>query len=141
MTSNIGSHTLLEAVDAHGDINEEAREQVLKQLRAHFRPEFLNRVDDIVLFKPLTAREVKSIVDKFMKQLEERLAERHMTITLTEEAKTYIATHGFDHVYGARPLKRFIQNILKRSLLVKSLPDVLENTTPSRLISKATNSS
>ena len=116
MTSNIGSHTLLEAVDAHGEVNEEAREQVLKQLRAHFRPEFLNRIDDIVLFKPLTVREVKGIVDKFMKQLEERLAERHIAVTLTDEAKTYIATHGFDHVYGARPLKRFIQKHIETKL-------------------------
>ncbi len=116
MTSNIGSQTLLEAVDAHGEVNEEAREQVLKQLRMHFRPEFLNRIDDIVLFKPLTVREVKGIVEKFMKQLEERLAERHMTVTLTDEAKTYIATHGFDPVYGARPLKRFIQKHIETKL-------------------------
>lgn len=116
MTSNIGSHTLLKAVDAHGEVNEEAREQVLKQLRAHFRPEFLNRIDDIVLFKPLTVREVKGIVEKFIKQLEERLAERHITVTLTDEAKTYIATHGFDHVYGARPLKRFIQKHIETKL-------------------------
>ncbi|SFA45767.1 ATP-dependent Clp protease ATP-binding subunit ClpB [Anoxybacillus pushchinoensis] len=116
MTSNIGSHALLEAVDAHGDVSEEAREQVLKQLRMHFRPEFLNRIDDIVLFKPLTIREVKGIVDKFMKQLEERLAERHIKVTLTDEAKTYIATHGFDAVYGARPLKRFIQKHIETKL-------------------------
>ncbi|AST07962.1 ATP-dependent chaperone ClpB [Anoxybacillus flavithermus] len=116
MTSNIGSHTLLEAVDAHGEVNEEAREQVLKHLRAHFRPEFLNRIDDIVLFKPLTVREVKGIVEKFIKQLEKRLAERHITVTLTDEAKTYIATHGFDHVYGARPLKRFIQKHIETKL-------------------------
>jgi ATP-dependent Clp protease ATP-binding subunit ClpB len=116
MTSNIGSHFLLEGVTNEGNIKEETREQVLQQLRTHFRPEFLNRIDDIILFKPLTVNEVKGIVDKLMKELSKRLAERHITLTLTETAKEYIATAGFDPVYGARPLKRFIQKHIETKL-------------------------
>lgn len=112
MTSNIGSHLLLEG----GQSLEKTREQILQQLRLHFRPEFLNRVDDIVLFKPLTMNEVKGIVEKFVKELSARLADRHISLTLSEEAKQYIATAGFDHVYGARPLKRFIQKQIETPL-------------------------
>jgi len=112
MTSNIGSHLLLEGEQ----LLEKTREQVLQQLRLHFRPEFLNRVDDIVLFKPLTMNEVKGIVEKFVKELSARLADRHISLTLSEEAKQYIATAGFDHVYGARPLKRFIQKQIETPL-------------------------
>jgi ATP-dependent Clp protease ATP-binding subunit ClpB len=116
MTSNIGSQFLLEGVTENGEMKEEAREQVLQQLRMHFRPEFLNRIDDIILFKPLTANEVKGIVDKLMKELQKRLEDRHISLKLTEEAKQYIATHGFDPVYGARPLKRFIQKHIETKL-------------------------
>ncbi|MBB5325570.1 ATP-dependent Clp protease ATP-binding subunit ClpB [Anoxybacillus tepidamans] len=116
MTSNIGSHTLLEGVKEDGNIQEETREQVMQQLRMHFRPEFLNRVDDIVLFKPLTMKEVKGIVEKFVKELGQRLADRHISLTLSEQAKEYIATSGFDHAYGARPLKRFIQKQIETPL-------------------------
>ncbi|MCL6585271.1 MAG: ATP-dependent chaperone ClpB [Anoxybacillus sp.] len=112
MTSNIGSHLLLEGEQ----LLEKTREQVLQQLRLHFRPEFLNRIDDIVLFKPLTMNEVKGIVEKFVKELSARLADRHISLTLSEEAKQYIATTGFDHVYGARPLKRFIQKQIETPL-------------------------
>ncbi|WP_078408654.1 ATP-dependent chaperone ClpB [Priestia abyssalis] len=116
MTSNIGSHYLLEGVTEQGDIKEEAKEQVLSQLRSHFRPEFLNRVDDLILFKPLAAKEIIGIVEKLLKHLEIRLADRHITFKLTDAAKNYIATAAFDPVYGARPLKRYIQKHIETKL-------------------------
>jgi ATP-dependent Clp protease ATP-binding subunit ClpB len=116
MTSNIGSHLLLEGVTEDGEIKEETREQVLQQLRAHFRPEFLNRIDDIVLFKPLTMNEIKGIVTKFANELAKRLSDRHISLSLTEKAKEYIAESGFDPVYGARPLKRFMQKQIETPL-------------------------
>ncbi|WP_442899717.1 ATP-dependent chaperone ClpB [Geobacillus sp. JS12] len=114
MTSNIGSPLLLE--NKQGDIDEETRKQVFDQLRAHFRPEFLNRIDDIVLFKPLSMNEVKGIVEKFARELSARLADRHIELVLTEAAKQYIAEAGFDPVYGARPLKRFMQKQIETPL-------------------------
>jgi ATP-dependent Clp protease ATP-binding subunit ClpB len=116
MTSNIGSQYLLDGVTQEGEIKEDAREQVMEQLRHHFRPEFLNRVDDVILFKPLTTNEVKGIVEKLLQQLELRLADRHISVQLTDKAKNYIATAGFDPVYGARPLKRFIQKHVETKL-------------------------
>jgi ATP-dependent Clp protease ATP-binding subunit ClpB len=116
MTSNIGSHLLLEGVTDDGEIKEETREQVLQQLRAHFRPEFLNRIDDIVLFKPLTVKEIKGIVAKFASELSKRLSDRHIPLSLTDKAKEYIAEAGFDPVYGARPLKRFMQKQIETPL-------------------------
>lgn len=116
MTSNIGSHLLLEGVTEDGKIKEETHEQVLQQLRAHFRPEFLNRIDDIVLFKPLTMNEIKGIVAKFARELAQRLSDRHISLSLTEKAKEYIAESGFDPVYGARPLRRFMQKQIETPL-------------------------
>ncbi|MFC3883706.1 ATP-dependent chaperone ClpB [Bacillus songklensis] len=116
MTSNIGSHYLLDGVTEEGEITEGAREQVMAQLRSHFRPEFLNRVDDVILFKPLTTSEVKGIVEKLLQHLELRLADRHISVHLTDTAKNYIATAGFDPIYGARPLKRFIQKHVETKL-------------------------
>jgi ATP-dependent Clp protease ATP-binding subunit ClpB len=108
MTSNIGSQYLIEGVTPHGEIKPEAREAVMAELRRHFRPEFLNRVDDIVLFKALTEREIASIVQLMFNDLRARLAERRMTLDVSEEALRYIAQQGYDPVYGARPLRRFI---------------------------------
>ena len=108
MTSNIGSQYLLEGVTPAGEIKPEARDLVMAELRRHFRPEFLNRVDDIVLFKPLTQAEIERIVDLMLDDLRGRLAERRMTLEVTEEARRFIAEQGFDPVYGARPLRRFI---------------------------------
>jgi ATP-dependent Clp protease ATP-binding subunit ClpB len=108
MTSNIGSLYLLEGI-THGEVTEEARAQVMGDLRAHFRPEFLNRVDDIVLFKPLTLEEIERIVDLQVDSVRGRLAERGMGLELTAAARELIAREGYDPVYGARPLKRFIQ--------------------------------
>lgn len=113
MTSNIGSHFLLEGIMDNGEIKEEAREQVLSQLRMHFRPEFLNRVDDVILFKPLTTNEVTTIIDKIVGELQRRLDERQISLTLTKEAKIFIADAAFDPNYGARPLKRYIQRYVE----------------------------
>ena len=108
MTSNIGSQYLLEGVTPDGEIKPDARELVMSELRRHFRPEFLNRVDDIVLFKPLTEPEIERIVDLMFNDLRTRLADRRMTLEVTEAARRFIAEQGFDPVYGARPLRRFI---------------------------------
>jgi ATP-dependent Clp protease ATP-binding subunit ClpB len=109
MTSNIGSPLLLEGIDQAGHISEDARLQVMDELRARFRPEFLNRVDETVLFKPLTLGEITRIVDLLLNELRGRLETQGLTLEVTEEAERFIAEQGFDPVYGARPLKRFIQ--------------------------------
>jgi len=108
MTSNIGSAYLLEGVTADGEIKPEGRELVMGELRRHFRPEFLNRVDDIVLFKPLTQREIEHIVELMFDDLRARLADRQMALDVSPAARRFIAEQGFDPVYGARPLRRFI---------------------------------
>jgi len=113
MTSNIGSPYLLEGVTGHGEITEHARAAVLREMHQHFRPEFLNRVDDIVLFKPLTIDEIKRIVDLLIAELHRRLADRDMQLVLTDAAREFIARKGFDPVYGARPLRRFLQHELE----------------------------
>jgi ATP-dependent Clp protease ATP-binding subunit ClpB len=108
MTSNIGSEYLLEGATADGEIRPEARDRVIAAMHGHFRPEFLNRLDDIVLFKPLTEAEIEQIVELMIGDLRARLAERQMRLELTEPARRYVAEQGFDPVYGARPLRRFI---------------------------------
>jgi ATP-dependent Clp protease ATP-binding subunit ClpB len=108
MTSNIGSEYLLEDATAGGEIKPDARDRVMATMRAHFRPEFLNRLDDIVLFKPLTETEIERIVELMFADLRDRLAERQMQLEISAEARRYIAEQGFDPVYGARPLRRFI---------------------------------
>ena len=108
MTSNIGSPILLDGMTPEGEIKPEAREQVLGALRSHFPPEFLNRVDDIVLFKALTEPEVERITDLMLDDLRQRLADRRIVVEVTPEARAFIAREGFDPVYGARPLRRFI---------------------------------
>jgi ATP-dependent Clp protease ATP-binding subunit ClpB len=109
MTSNIGSLFLLEGLGDDGTITEEARTRVMGELRGHFRPEFLNRVDDIIMFKPLTLEEIEQIVDLQIASVRERLADRRLDLELTEQARMLIAREGYDPVYGARPLRRFIQ--------------------------------
>jgi ATP-dependent Clp protease ATP-binding subunit ClpB len=116
MTSNIGSADLIEGVSKDGEISEKARKAVLSEMRLHFKPEFLNRVDDIVLFKALTLPEIKQIVVLLASEIERRLAERQISFSLSEAAKEFIATQGYDPVYGARPLKRFIQRELETKL-------------------------
>jgi len=116
MTSNIGSHLLLEGVTPEGEIMERARDAVMGELRSHFRPEFLNRVDDIVLFKPLTLPEIERIVDLQTEDLRKRLTDRGVRLELTEAARHFVARQGYDPVYGARPLKRFIQHELESKI-------------------------
>ena len=108
MTSNIGSLYLLDGITDNGEIKPDAREHVFDELAHHFRPEFLNRVDDTVLFKPLTQSEIERIVDLLLNDLRARLAERHIALDVDEGGRRFIARRGFDPVYGARPLRRFI---------------------------------
>jgi ATP-dependent Clp protease ATP-binding subunit ClpB len=110
MTSNMGSPYLLEGITPQGELKAEARVAVLRELRQHFRPEFLNRVDDVVLFKPLTFEEIKRIVDLLTVEIRKRLADRNIQLELTEAAREFIARESFDPVYGARPLRRFLQH-------------------------------
>ncbi|MDD2941574.1 MAG: ATP-dependent chaperone ClpB [bacterium] len=116
MTSNIGSPYLLEGVTADGEIKESAKDMAMKELRAHFRPEFLNRVDDIVLFKPLTKAEVARIVTIQFTRLQKRLAEQEIIVTISEAAKSLIVEGAYDPAYGARPLKRYIQRHVETAL-------------------------
>lgn len=109
MTSNIGSPYLLEGIDEEGNIKEEAKDMVMQDLRNHFRPEFLNRLDETILFKPLTKSNIGNIVDLLVKDLNKRLNMQELSICLTPEAKEFIVDHGYDPVYGARPLKRYLQ--------------------------------
>jgi ATP-dependent Clp protease ATP-binding subunit ClpB len=108
MTSNIGSHYLLDGVTPHGEIKPDARERVMVELRGHFRPEFLNRVDDTVLFTPLSMPQIERIVELQLEELRDRLMERQIEFEITEDARRLIAQHGYDPVYGARPLRRYI---------------------------------
>jgi ATP-dependent Clp protease ATP-binding subunit ClpB len=116
MTSNIGSLHLVENASETGEIAEHVRKNVMAELRAHFRPEFLNRVDDIVLFKSLTLSEIKRIVELQLQLLRARLADRHVELELTESAKEHVAREGYDPVYGARPLKRYLQRHIETPL-------------------------
>ena len=109
MTSNIGSTYLLEGIDEEGNIKEANQNMVMDDLRSHFRPEFLNRLDEIIMFKPLTRDNIGGIVDLIIANLNERLKDRDLKISLTDAAKKYVADHGYDPVYGARPLKRYLQ--------------------------------
>jgi ATP-dependent Clp protease ATP-binding subunit ClpB len=109
MTSNIGSTYLLEGIDANGEISKQAESYVMEDLRAHFRPEFLNRLDEVILFKPLTKSNITQIVDLMIHDLNHRLVERNISVSLTSAAKALIIEQAYDPVYGARPLKRFLQ--------------------------------
>ncbi len=109
MTSNLGSQHLLEGVTPDGEITDEARSAVMAQLRQYFRPEFLNRIDDTVLFKPLTLPEIEQVVDRMLGDLRRRLADRQLKLEVTEAARRHIASAGFDPVFGARPLRRYLQ--------------------------------
>jgi ATP-dependent Clp protease ATP-binding subunit ClpB len=127
MTSNIGSEHLLEGATSGGEIKPDAREAVIATMRTRFRPEFLNRLDDIVLFKPLTRPEIERIVDLMFDDLRTRLADRQITLEISEDARSFVAQRGFDPVYGARPLRRFIarevETRIGRALLAGDVPD------------------
>jgi ATP-dependent Clp protease ATP-binding subunit ClpB len=109
MTSNIGSQYLLEGIDEDGNITEAADNMAMNDLRAHFRPEFLNRLDEIIMFKPLTKGNIGGIIGLLVEDVNKRLADRELSITLTDSAKQFIVENGYDPVYGARPLKRYLQ--------------------------------
>lgn len=119
MTSNIGSHLLLETGEAE-EIPEVIREGVMNQLNGHFRPEFLNRIDEVILFKPLSLGNIKDIVSKLVVQLQARLTDQHITIDMTEKAKEFVARNGFDPKFGARPLRRYLQKTIE-TLLAKDI--------------------
>lgn len=130
MTSNIGSSYLLEGVDKAGHLQESAMNQVMGELRKYFRPEFLNRVDEIIFFKPLEISQIKAIIDLFIQEIRDRLREKQIDLHLTEAAKEHIAERGYDPVYGARPLKRFIQREIEtaiaKTLLQKTVSEKAE---------------
>ena len=113
MTSNLGSSYLLEGIDENGNIRPEAEDAVMNELRQHFRPEFLNRLDETILFKPLTKDNIGHIVTLLMEELNGRLANREIRVELSPEAETYIVDHGYDPIYGARPLKRYLQKYVE----------------------------
>lgn len=113
MTSNIGADYLLDGIDGDGNIKEESESMVMNDLRSHFRPEFLNRLDETILFKPLTKEVIGGIIRLIIDDLNERLSDRELTIELTEEAKRFIVDNAYDPVYGARPLKRYIQKYVE----------------------------
>ena len=127
MTSNIGSPHLVEGLTPKGEIAESVREQVMGELRGHFRPEFLNRIDDVVLFKPLTLAEIEEIVELLIDELRQRLAAKRIELAVAAPARRHIAHAGFDPVYGARPLKRFLQRELEtriaRLLMAGDIPE------------------
>ncbi|CAB1251963.1 ATP-dependent chaperone ClpB [Clostridium sp. WLY-B-L2] len=118
MTSNIGSSYLLENKSAVG-IDKDVRDRVMNDMKLKFKPEFLNRLDDIIMFKPLNTEEIKSIIDIFLKDIENRLKDKNIYIEITDRAKNIIAKEGYDPVYGARPLKRYMENVLETSIAKK----------------------
>ncbi len=113
MTSNIGSQYLLEGIDGQGNITKDAENMAMGDLRAHFRPEFLNRLDEIILFKPLTKDNIRNIVALMIEDTNKRLADREIKVELTEAAKSFVVEHGYDPIYGARPLKRYLQKYVE----------------------------
>ena len=121
LTSNLGSEYILEGINEKGEISNEAKEKVEQLLKQSFRPEFLNRLDEIVFYKPLKKEEVEKILDLLIKDLEKRLEDKHLQLELTKEAKAYLIDNGYDGVYGARPLKRFVQKKLETLIARKIL--------------------
>ena len=113
MTSNLGSDYLLEGIDDAGNIREDARELVMQSVHATFRPEFINRLDEIIMFKPLLRTQIGAIIDLIVKEINERIADKELSIIISEEAKEFIIEHGFDPAYGARPLRRYIQRTVE----------------------------
>ena len=109
MTSNIGSTYLLEGIDQSGNITKEAEDMVMADLKNHFRPEFLNRLDEMILFKPLTKENITNIIDLLVADLNKRLSDKELAVELTPSAKIFVADNGYDPMYGARPLKRYLQ--------------------------------
>ena len=113
MTSNLGSDIILEGIGADGEINEASRKMVEQLLKQSFRPEFLNRLDETIMFKPLTKDNIGGIINLIIKDINRRLADKELHIEVSEQAKKYIVDNGYDPVYGARPLKRYIQKYVE----------------------------
>ena len=129
LTSNLGSDYILEGIKENGEISEEAKEKVQMLLKQSFRPEFLNRLDEIVFYKPLKKNEISKILELLIDDLEKRLSDKHINLKLTEEAKKYLIDNGYDEIYGARPLKRFVQKKLETLIAKKILTgDILPNS-------------
>lgn len=126
LTSNLGSDFILDGINENGEISEEARANVSTLLKGHFRPEFLNRLDEIVFYKPLTKTEIFPIIDLMLGSLQNRLKDKQITLDVTDAARTYIADNGYDPIYGARPLKRYIQSTLETMLAKKIIADEIE---------------
>ena len=130
LTSNLGSDYILEGIQDNGEISEEAKEKVNMLLKQSFRPEFLNRLDEIIFYKPLRKNEISKILELLIKDLERRLEDKHIKLELTQVAKDYLINNGYDEVYGARPLKRFVQKKLETLIAKKILTqEILPNTT------------
>ena len=131
LTSNLGSNYILEGIDEKtGEINESAKAEVNALLKKSFRPEFLNRLDEIILYKPLSRANITGIIDLLLNSLKKRTEERRLRLEVTEGAKNFIAEHGYDPVYGARPLKRYLQSKVETMLAKKILEtDLAPNST------------
>ena len=130
LTSNLGSDYILEGIQDNGEISEDAKAKVEMLLKQSFRPEFLNRLDEIVFYKPLRKNEISKILDLLINDLERRLEDKHIKLELTQSAKDYLIDNGYDEVYGARPLKRFVQKKLETLIAKKILTqEILPNTT------------
>lgn len=125
LTSNLGSSYLLDGIDGEGNISEAAKEQVSQLLKQSFRPEFLNRLDEIVYYKPLTKKDITAIIDLLVKSLADRLKDKQLGLVITPAAKDLAIENGYDPVYGARPLKRYIQSkietLIARTMIEKDL--------------------
>ena len=130
LTSNLGSEYILEGIGANGEISEEAKNKVNSLLKKSFRPEFLNRLDEIIFYKPLRKDEISKILELLIQDLEKRLEDKHINLELTKSAKDYLIDNGYDEIYGARPLKRFVQKKLETLIAKKILlQEILPNTT------------
>ena len=116
MTSNIGSNYLIDGIRQDGTVDEEVKQKVEDETKKYFRPEFLNRIDDIVVFSPLTEDQIVKIIELAMKDIEKRLEERNITLEMTDAAKKFIADESYDPAYGARPVKRFLQRNVETEL-------------------------
>ena len=126
MTSNIGSSNILEGIK-NNNITEEAREKVMEIMKRSFKPEFLNRVDNIIMFKPLSVESIKNIIEIFLEGVRGKLKEKNITIELTDKAKELIAREGYDPFYGARPLKRYIENSIETKLAYEIIKGTVKN--------------
>ena len=126
MTSNIGAGYLLDGIDENGEVSKQAEDLVMNELRAHFRPEFLNRLDETILFKPLTRDNIGGIVQLIIDDLNRRLADKELSLELSERAVDFIVENAYDPVYGARPLKRYIQKYVETLTAKLILSDSLK---------------